>query len=94
MAFNKLHFVFGTVSDKNPDKILQLLPKNAVYYFTRADIPRAMNETELTQKAAESGLQGNSYSTVKNALDAAKNKASVNDLIFVGGSTFVVAEVL
>lgn len=92
--FKKLHFVFGTVADKNPVKILQLLPKDAVYYFTRADIPRAMNEQELAQKAAEFGLKGKSFSWVPDALKAAKNKASINDLIIVGGSTFVVAEIL
>jgi len=93
-AFQILHFIFGTVSDKNPEKILQILPKNALYYFTRADIPRAMNEKDLAKKAAETGLRGDSYSSVKDALNAAKSKASVNDLIFVGGSTFVVAEIL
>ena len=93
-AYKKLHFIFGTVADKNPDKIVQLLPKNAFYYFTRADIPRAMNENELAKIATGFGLNGDYYSTVLEALEAAKNKASVNDLIFVGGSTFVVAEIL
>ncbi len=92
--YKTLHFVFGTVGDKNPDKILQLLPKDAIYYFTKADIPRAMNEQELAEKAAGFGLKGTSFSTVVEALKAAKNKASVKDLIFVGGSTFVVAEIL
>lgn len=93
-AYKKLHFIFGTVADKNPENILKLLPRNATYYFTRADIPRAMNEHELAQKAGGYGLSGDTYHTVMEALKAAKNKASVNDLIFVGGSTFVVAEIL
>ncbi len=93
-AFKTLHFIFGTVVDKNPDKILQLLPKNAIYYFTRADIPRAMNEKALAIKAKEFGLVGSHYATVSRALAEAKSKASVHDMIFVGGSTFVVAEIL
>ncbi len=93
-AYKTLHFVFGTVEDKNPDKILELLPKDAVYYFTRADIPRAMDEKELAGRAAEFGLHGNSFSKVNFALEAAKEKASANDFIFIGGSTFVVAEIL
>lgn len=92
--FKSLHFVFGTVGDKNPDQILQLLPKDAVYYFTRANIPRAMNENELAQKAAGFGLKGLVYSSVIEALDAAKQNAGIHDLIFIGGSTFVVAEIL
>ncbi len=93
-AFKKLHFVFGTVGDKNPDNVLCILPKNAVYYFTRADIPRAMNENELAEKAAIFGLNGTIYSSVSEAFKAAKQKADKDDFIFVGGSTFVVAEIL
>jgi len=93
-AFKTLHFVFGVVSDKNQDSILRLLPQNAVYYFTKADIPRAMNEKELAQKAHNFGLKGESYSSVIDALKAAKLNADKSDLIFVGGSTFVVAEIL
>lgn len=93
-AFKNLHIVFGTVGDKDPDNILRLLPQNAAYYFTRADIPRAMNEMELARKAAGFGLIGNSYPDVAEALTAARNNAGKNDLIFVGGSTFVVAEIL
>ncbi len=89
-----LHFVFGVVADKNQNAVLSILPKDAVYYFTRADIPRAMNEQELAQKAAGFRLKGESYSTVAEAFNAAKENAGKNDLIFVGGSTFVVAEIL
>jgi dihydrofolate synthase/folylpolyglutamate synthase len=92
--YKTLHFVFGAVGDKKPDRILQLLPKNAIYYFTRANIPRAMNEVELAQKAAGFGLNGMAYSSVIEAFNAAKQNAGIHDLIFVGGSTFVVAEIL
>jgi dihydrofolate synthase/folylpolyglutamate synthase len=92
--YKTLHFVFGVVADKNQDAVLSLLPKDAVWYFTRADIPRAMNEQELAQKAAGFGLKGESYPSVKEAFNAAKLNAGKNDLIFVGGSTFVVAEIL
>ncbi|MBK6285762.1 MAG: hypothetical protein IPF54_26590 [Draconibacterium sp.] len=73
---------------------MQLLPKDAVYYFTKANIPRAMNEKELAQKASDFGLKGTSYPSVIEAFNAAKLNAVKNDLIFVGGSTFVVAEIL
>ena len=92
--YKTLHFVFGVVADKNQDAVLRLLPTDAAYYFTRAAIPRAMNEKELAQKAAGFGLKGESYSTVAEAFNAAKVNAGKNDLIFVGGSTFVVAEIL
>jgi dihydrofolate synthase/folylpolyglutamate synthase len=92
--YKTLHFVFGVVADKNQDAVLSLLPKDAVWYFTRADIPRAMNEKELAQKAAGFGLKGESYPSVKEAFNEAKLNAGKNDLIFVGGSTFVVAEIL
>jgi dihydrofolate synthase/folylpolyglutamate synthase len=93
-AYKTLHFVFGVVADKDQDAILRLLPTDAVYYFTRADIPRAMNEKELAKKAAGFSLKGGSYSTVSEAYSAAKLNAGKNDLIFIGGSTFVVAEIL
>ena len=92
--YKHLHIVFGVVNDKNIDAILELLPKNASYYFTRANIPRALDENVLAKKASLSGLQGKTYPTVKEALDYAKANAKTNDLIFIGGSTFVVAEVL
>lgn len=94
IAYKNLHFVFGVVADKNQDGILQLLPKDGLYYFTKADIPRAMNEKELALKASVFGLIGDSYPSVIEAFNAAKLKAVKNDLVFVGGSTFVVAEIL
>lgn len=91
---NNLHMVIGTVADKNIEGILALLPKNASYYFTQAAIPRALSHEELRKKAMGYGLIGNSYPSVALALAAAKEVAKQNDLIFVGGSTFVVAEVV
>jgi dihydrofolate synthase/folylpolyglutamate synthase len=82
------------VKDKAIDKILNLLPKQANYYFTRAPIPRAMPEADLAKAAAAAaGLKGLSYPTVAEALQAAKTRARPKDLIVVCGSVFVVAEV-
>jgi len=92
--YNHLHVVFGMVSDKDISKILALMPKDATYYFCRANIPRALDEKELQAKAANYGLMGETYSTVAEALEAAKHEASDDDMIFIGGSTFVVSEVL
>ena len=94
MAYKKLHMIFGTVGDKDPEKVLALLPGNAVYYFAKADLARAMDATELAQRAVAFDLKGKVYSSVKKAFVAAKAAAEKNDLIFVGGSTFVVAEIL
>lgn len=90
----KLHMVVGVVNDKDVSKILSLLPKKADYYFTKADIPRALDEKELQRQAQLSGLKGNTYETVVMAVVAAKQKANKDDLIFIGGSTFVVGDVL
>jgi dihydrofolate synthase/folylpolyglutamate synthase len=90
----KLHMVIGMVGDKDIDGVLALLPKDAIYYFTKAAIPRALNELVLADKAACYILKGNTFPTVKEALDAAKKNATPNDLIFIGGSTFVVAEAI
>lgn len=90
----KLHFILGAVNDKDIDGILSLLPKDAVYYFTKANIPRALDEKILAEKAAIFNLTGKTFSTVKNAIDAAKQNAEKDDLIFIGGSIFVVAEAL
>jgi dihydrofolate synthase/folylpolyglutamate synthase len=93
-TYKKLHMVIGVVNDKDPGKILALLPKNATYYFCSFDLPRAMNAEELQVMAGEFGLKGAAFPTVKKAMKAAKDQANKNDLIFVGGSTFVVAEAL
>lgn len=92
--YNTLHFVLGVVNDKDISKILKLLPKDAVYYFCKATIPRALDEKELTLLAKKSGLEGKTFKTVSEALEKAKKQAKANDLIFVGGSTFTVADIL
>ncbi|MHB1278392.1 MAG: bifunctional folylpolyglutamate synthase/dihydrofolate synthase, partial [Bacteroidia bacterium] len=92
--FENLHVVIGMVSDKEVGKVLTMLPKDATYYFTRAAIPRALPASELQEKAALYDLKGEVYERVADALNAAKQAASERDLIFVGGSTFVVAEVV
>lgn len=90
----KLHFVLGVVSDKKIEPVLNILPKNASYYFCRPQIPRGLSELELMNKAIASGLEGNAYKSVKSAYKAALQQAKSKDLVFVGGSTFVVAEVV
>ncbi len=92
--YDRLHFIFGAVSDKNIGKILRLLPQNAEYYFTRASVPRAMDQGILQVRAQAAGLKGQSYPAVAQAIDAALSQASGNDLIFIGGSTFVVADAI
>lgn len=94
MDFKELHFILGMVNDKDQDKILKLLPKNALYYFCKPDIPRGLEAAILKEKAAKNGLIGEIYGSVNEALHSAKEDASSEDLIFVGGSTFVVAEVV
>ena len=93
-AYKQLHFIFGTVGDKDPGKVLALLPKEANYYFVKADIARAMNADELAKRANEFGLVGEVYPSVNEAYKKARLVADKMDMIFVGGSTFVVAEVL
>ncbi len=90
----QIHIVIGMVGDKNIDGVLELLPKNASYYFCNANIHRALPADELQRKAADYGLNGESYSSVMKAYTAARLYAHKSDLIFVGGSVFVVGEVL
>jgi dihydrofolate synthase/folylpolyglutamate synthase len=90
----KLHIVFGTVQDKDHDDILSLLPSGADYYFTAPSNQRGLDSTTLQSKAAKHGLIGASFSSVEQALDAAKQQSSKDDIIFIGGSTFVVADLL
>lgn len=94
MSFRDLHMVIGFVSDKDISQILPMLPADAHYYFTRAKVLRALDENALRLKASEYGLKGNSYADVNEALIAARSKASDAGLVFVGGSTFIVAEVI
>ncbi len=92
--FEHLHVVLGLVADKDPGQILQLFPEGARYYFTKADIPRAMDEKELARIASEYGLTGTTFPSVEKAFEAARTSAGKNDMVFAGGSTFVVAEIL
>jgi dihydrofolate synthase / folylpolyglutamate synthase len=89
-----LHFVFGVVNDKQLSPIFSLLPENATYYFCKPDIPRGLDASDLKTQASKAGLKGRSYISVKNALKAAMQNAEKKDMIFIGGSTFVVAEAL
>lgn len=91
---DQLRIVFGVVSDKDVRHILPLLPKNAKYYFVQAKIPRALDSKELQELAKEFGLNGECYKSIDEGLRKAKEESSVNDLIFVGGSNFTVAEIL
>ena len=94
LKIQELHFVLGMVNDKSIEKMLNFFPKDAHFYFCKPDIPRGLEVEILVQKATELGLTGRAYSSVKNALRAAKKKAGKKDLVYVGGSTFVVAEVI
>lgn len=92
--FDKLHIVLGVVNDKDLDDVLPLFPKNATYYFCRPDIPRGLDASTLQQKATSFGLNGKVYNSVTEAYKNALENASESDFIYVGGSTFVVAEIL
>lgn len=91
-TFDTLHIVLGVVNDKDLDEILPLFPKKAIYYFCKPDIPRGLDVSVLSEKAKKHGLNGYSYSSVTEAYNSAKNIATKNDFIYIGGSTFVVAE--
>lgn len=92
--YEQLHIVWGAVKDKDQTKVLELLPKNAIYYFCAPDLERAMSATELKDIAQQKSLMGQSYPSVNDAFLEAKKAANAADFVFVGGSTFVVAEVL
>ena len=89
-----LHMVIGMVKDKDISAVLALLPKNANYYFCQPNLERALSVKELAEQASNFNLKGKTFNTVEEALTAAKNQAKNDDLIFVGGSTFVVAEII
>lgn len=91
-TYKHLHIVWGTVNDKDITEVLALLPKEADYYFCQANIPRALPVDDLKAKADAYGLQGTSFNSVSEALKSAQEQATPDDLIFIGGSTFVVAE--
>ena len=90
----KLHFILGMVNDKDIGGILSILPKEATYYFCKANIPRGLDAAHLTNQAAAFGLKGAAFSSVKNAYETAFATCEIDEMIFVGGSIFVVAEVL
>lgn len=94
MKHDQLHIIIGVVNDKEIDTILGLFPKSAHYYFCKASIPRALDESILKEKAQKQGLIGNEFSNVKAAIQSALKNAKNEDLIFIGGSTFVVADAL
>jgi len=94
IPWKRLHMVWGMVSDKDLDMIFPLLPEEASYYFTRASVPRAMEANLLEDRAREFGLTGRSYPHVPGAYRAARKEAGKDDMIFTGGSTFVVADLL
>ncbi len=94
IPWKRLHMVWGMVSDKDLDMILPLLPEEATYYFTRSSVPRSMDARVLSERAREYGLKGLSYPGVKEAYMAAQAEAGPDDMIFTGGSTFVVADLL
>ncbi len=93
-TYNKLHFVLGVVNDKDLSEILPLFPKKANYFFCSPKNLRGLNPEILRQKAAEFGLNGKVYNSVSEAYRKARKAAASNDLIYVGGSTFVVAEII
>jgi dihydrofolate synthase/folylpolyglutamate synthase len=90
----KLHFVLGFVREKDLQEILRLFPTNANYYFCQPAIPRGLPAIELSEQAARFGLRGTIFPSVKAAFTAALHAASADEWVYVGGSTFVVAEVL
>ncbi len=92
--FKELHVVLGFVKDKNLETIFPLFPKKAHYYFCKPDIPRGLNVEVLKEKALTHGLLGKTYASVTKAYEAAVNNAHIADFIFIGGSTFTVAEVV
>ncbi len=92
-AHHQLHIILGMVTDKEVDKILTMLPKNAIYYFTKAQVPRAIKETELQQRAIAANLNGKTFEEVNEALQHALQHAHPEDMILVCGSVFLVGEV-
>ncbi|CAM2935139.1 bifunctional folylpolyglutamate synthase/dihydrofolate synthase [Flavobacterium frigoris] len=93
-TFKKLHIVLGVVNDKDLDQILPLFPKNAIYYFSKPNNPRGLDATILADKANQHGLTGTVFNSITEAYKKALQSAEDTDLIYIGGSTFVVAEIL
>jgi dihydrofolate synthase/folylpolyglutamate synthase len=93
-TYQRLHIVMGMVNDKDISGVLAMLPKEATYYFTKASVSRALNEKEIQRLAGEAGLKGETYPSVRKAVEAAQASATPEDFIFVGGSTFIVADLM
>ena len=93
-CYDTLRIVIGMVNDKDISGVLSMLPREAVYYFTRASVPRALSQDKLEALASQAGLKGTSYPSVEQAVAAAQKESRPEDLIFVGGSTFIVADLL
>lgn len=92
--YDKLHMVLGFMADKDVTTMLDMMPKDACYYFTQAQSSRSMKSNKLRSLAAKTGIQGNIYNNVMDALNAARGQASEGDMIYVGGSMYVLAELL
>lgn len=92
--FDKLFIVFGVVNDKDIDSILPYLPKNAEYFVAKPNVPRGLDSIVLKDKLTQNGFNASDFDSIPEALNQAKSKASPNDMIYIGGSTFVVAEVV
>jgi dihydrofolate synthase/folylpolyglutamate synthase len=90
---DRLHLVIGMVKDKDISGVLDLLPTKATYYFCQPQLERALSARELANEAEKHGLKGSVFSTVELAINAARKNANTHDLIYIGGSTFVVAEI-
>ena len=91
--FDNLHIVFGVVNDKDLSQVFSLLPKKATFYFCKPNVPRGLDQNILRDQFLDEGFVGESYLSVKEAVDEAKSRASDDDVIYIGGSTFVVAEI-
>lgn len=94
LTCNKLRIVFGMVDDKDINSVMALLPRHAVYYWTKAETKRAIDETDVMRIGSEHGLHGTAFASVDEAFKAAKREANVDDVVFVGGSSYVVADLL
>jgi len=94
IKYAQLYMVYGAVNDKDLSKILALLPKNAYYYFCKPNLPRGLDANILQLQAAKFGLKGEVIADVATAFEFAKQNANPSDMIFIGGSTFVVTEIL
>jgi dihydrofolate synthase/folylpolyglutamate synthase len=94
ISAKRMHIVLGFSNDKDAEKILNIFPRSAAYYFCRASVPRAMDELQLQQKGIAHGLNGAAFKSVPEALESARKNAAPNDVIFIGGSSFVVGDAL